>query len=46
VETAYHTHFLRAQKEWVESEYTDSRAIASVDLALRHLKLSQGYQET
>jgi len=46
VETAYHTYFLRAQKEWVESEYADSRAIASVDVALRNLKLSLGHQET
>lgn len=46
VETAYHTYFLRAQKEWVESEYAESQAIASVDVALRHLKVSQGYQQT
>jgi enoyl-CoA hydratase len=40
VEAAYHTYFLRAQKEWVESEYAESRAIASAETALRSLELS------
>ena len=40
VEAAYHTYFLRAQKEWVESEYAESRAIAAAETAQRNLELS------
>jgi len=40
VETAYQTYFLRAQKEWVENEYAESRAIAGAEAAVRNLELS------
>jgi enoyl-CoA hydratase len=42
VEAAYHTYFLREEKERVERGYTESRAIAAVEVALKNLEASLG----
>lgn len=42
IETAYHTYFMREEKERVERGYSESRAIAGVDTALQHLRESLG----